>query len=92
MSDDEIAESARVFRVWEQELSRSSGPYLVGELSLADLCFVPTVVRLTAHVSTLEPWPLSKAWTKLLLERPAVKEWLNEANSLPPVHPDGCSD
>ena len=89
MSDDEIAESARVFRVWEQELSRSSGPYLVGELSLADLCFVPTVIRLTTHVSTLEPWPLSKAWTKLLLERPAVKEWLNEAKSLPPVHPDG---
>jgi glutathione S-transferase len=92
MSDDEISESGRIFRVWEQELSRSSGPYLVGELSLADLCFVPTVIRLAAHVSSLEPWPLCMAWTRLLLERPTVQEWLNEANSLPPVYPDGYRD
>jgi glutathione S-transferase len=92
MSDEEIAGSGRIFAVWEQELSRSHGPYLVGELSLADLCFVPTLLRLTSHVSCLEPWPLTRAWTGLLLERPAVQEWLAQANTLPPVRLDGYRD
>jgi glutathione S-transferase len=89
MSDDEVADSNMIFRVWEQELSQSKGPYLVGELSLADLCFVPTVLRLTSHLHSLESWPLCSAWIKLLLERPAVKEWMAEANSLPPVRLEG---
>jgi glutathione S-transferase len=89
MSDDEVSDSNRIFRVWEQELSQSRGPYLVGELSLADLCFVPTVLRLTSHLPSIEPWPLCSAWIKLLLERTAVKEWLTDANSLPPVRLEG---
>jgi glutathione S-transferase len=92
MFDDEISESARIFGVWERELSQSQGPYLVGELSLADLCFVPSVLRLTAHMPSLEPWPLSLTWTKELLGRPAVSEWLAEAHTLPPVRLDGYRD
>ena len=88
MSDREISESSRIFDAWEQELSRSNGPYLVGALSLADLCFVPTVLRLTAHMRSMESWPLSQTWTKVLLARPAVKEWLAEARTLPPVNLD----
>jgi glutathione S-transferase len=88
MSDSEISESRRIFSVWEQELSQSNGPYLLGDLSLADLCFVPTVLRLTSNLPSLEPWPLTLAWTKVLLGRPAVKEWLAEARTLPPVWPD----
>ena len=89
MSDDEVSESKKIFGVWEQELSRSNGPYLVGELSLADLCFVPSVLRLTSHMPSLELWPVSAVWTKTLLGRPAVKEWLAGANTLPPVRLDG---
>lgn len=85
MTDREISESRRIFGVWEQELAQSKGPYLVGALSLADLCFVPTVLRLMAHTGSMEPWPLSLAWTKALLGRPAVTEWLAEARKLPPV-------
>lgn len=88
MSDSEISEARRIFSVWEQELSQSNGPYLLGDLSLADLCFVPTVLRLTSNLPSLEPWPLTLAWTKVLLGRPAVKEWLAEASTLPPVWPD----
>lgn len=88
MSDSELSESRRIFSVWEQELSQSNGPYLLGDLSLADLCFVPTVLRLTSNLPSREPWPLTLAWTKVLLGRPAVKEWLAEASTLPPVWPD----
>lgn len=88
MSESELSESRRIFSVWEQELSQSNGPYLLGDLSLADLCFVPTVLRLTSNLPSLEPWPLTLAWSKVLLGRPAVKEWLAEASTLPPVWPD----
>jgi hypothetical protein len=35
---------------------------------------------------------LSLAWTKVLLGRTAVKEWLAEAYALPPVLLDGYRD
>lgn len=89
MSDDEVSDSNRIFRVWEQELSQSKGPYLVGELSLADLCFVPTVLRLTSHLSSIVTWPLCSTWIRLLLQRTAVQEWLAEASLLPPVRLEG---
>jgi len=85
MTDGEISESNRIFSVWEQVLSQSNGPYLVGDLSLADLCFVPTVLRLTSHMPSLEMWPQSQRWAKVLLRRPSVQEWLAEASALPPV-------
>jgi glutathione S-transferase len=85
MTADELAQAQRIFRMWEAELQQSGGPFLVGELSLADLAFVPTVLRLTAHTRSLEPWPLTGAWTRRLLARPSVQEWLQEANSLPVV-------
>ena len=57
MTEDERADAARLFASWEAELARSGGPYLGGALSLADLAFVPTVVRLQAHSPELGPWP-----------------------------------
>jgi glutathione S-transferase len=61
MSDDEINDSERLFGVFESSLQRGNGPYLVGALSLADLAFVPTVVRIMAHGPDADAWPLTKA-------------------------------
>jgi glutathione S-transferase len=85
MTEDEITQSARLFRSWEDELRRSGGPYLIGDLSLPDLMFVPTVLRLTSHAEDLGQWPLAKAWTERLLSREAVAEWLQEARAQPVV-------
>jgi glutathione S-transferase len=85
MIEEEVAQSRRVFRVWEDELEKSGGPYLVGDVSLADLAFVPTVLRLTAHASSLDPWPLTKAWTDRLIVRETVQQWLQEAHAQPVV-------
>ena len=82
----ELSEAARIFDVWESELRQSGGPFLLGELSLADLAFVPTVVRLTSHVRSLDQWPLLRVWAERLLSRPSVKAWMDMANSLPPVY------
>jgi len=88
MTAKEIAESDRLFAVWERTLDESGGPYLSGELSLADLAFVPVVYRIVSHRPVPDGWPLSQAWCERLLARPAVREWLDQARTLPPVELD----
>lgn len=88
LTADELSQAVRIFDVWESELRQSGGPFLLGDLSLADLAFVPTVVRLTAHVKSVDQWPLLRLWIERLLSRPSVKTWMDVANSLPPVYLD----
>jgi glutathione S-transferase len=85
MTEVELVEAARIFDAWEQALQRSGGPWLTGALSLADLAFVPTVVRLHAHAPDMGAWPAAAAWCEQLLARPSVEEWMREARVLPPV-------
>ena len=85
MLTTEQQECARVFKVWEDELRASGGPYLLGDLSLPDLAFAPAVLRLWAHAPELEPWPLTAAWSDRLIARASVRQWLHEAEGLPPV-------
>jgi glutathione S-transferase len=85
MTASELAQTDRLFRVWDDVLKRSGGPYLLGALSLADLAFVPAVLRLTSRPSNLQAWPRVQAWAQTLLSRASVREWLVEANKLPVV-------
>jgi glutathione S-transferase len=85
LREPEVAQADRVFAVWEAELVRSGGPYLLGDLSLADLVFVPVVRRFLSHGASLTQWPLTQAWTQRLMARPSVCEWTQEAEALPPV-------
>lgn len=85
MTQEEMSQSERIFRVCESQLKNSGGPYLFGSLSLVDLAFVPTAIRLIAHAATLDPWPLTKKWTEEVLRRDSVQEWLHDAYSLPVV-------
>lgn len=89
MTEEEIADATRIFDVWEAELVHSGGPCLSGVLSLADLTFVPTVVRLHAHAQQsaldLARWPRAATWMQTVLARASVREWMDEARTLPPV-------
>jgi glutathione S-transferase len=85
MTFDERHQAKLIFDSWEAALRESSGPYLFGKLSLADLALVPSVMRLTSHTPDLSPWPAMVRWTDELMRRPFVQEWLSEANSLPVV-------
>lgn len=85
LTDAERKECGRLFDCLERHLESSGGPYLFGRLSLADLILVPTVVRLTRHDLELAPWPHSESWTVALLARPALIEWLSQANALPHI-------
>ncbi|WP_444938591.1 glutathione S-transferase family protein [Microbulbifer sp. JMSA002] len=85
MTQSEQADAERLFHCWEQELAHSGGPYLCGDLSLADLVLVPTVIRLYAHSPEMCDWPRAHQWVMRLLARESVEEWMSEAKSLPPI-------
>jgi len=89
MSADEVADTKRLFDVLEKSLQHSGGPFLAGALSLADLAFVPTLIRILSHGPTSTEWPMTRAWHQQLLSRDTVREWMQEAMSLPPVLLDG---
>ncbi len=87
MTFDEQAQSARAYDAFEKQLSHSGGPYLFGDLSLADMALVPTALRLASHTpgDRLSQWPHFAAWNDRLMARESVREWLSEANGLPVV-------
>ena len=85
MTPDETQQARRIQAVWDGELARSGGPYLMGELSLADLAFVPVVQRLQAHGANADQFRHVGPWINRLTSRAAVVEWMREARTLPPV-------
>lgn len=85
MTIDEKSQAARIYAALEAQLQKSEGPFLFGELSLADIILVPTVLRLVSHTDGLEQWPQCDAWSGALLSRAHVREWMAEANCAPPV-------
>ena len=85
LTDEESLDCDRLFAVLENELSSNDGSYLFGEVSLADLALVPTVVRLDAHNPDFGAWPLTRRWFQSVLSRENVCEWLDEARLLPHV-------
>jgi len=82
---EEVADCSRLFTALESELSSHDGNYLFGELSLADLALVPTVIRLGAHDPDFSTWPLTRRWFTTLLARESVCEWMDEARPLPHI-------
>lgn len=83
----EQTDKRRLFDPLEDRLRRFNGDYLFGDLSLADLTLVPTLIRILTHLPDVEPWPLTAAWSKRILTRPTVEEWMQAARALPPVYP-----
>ena len=85
LSSAERLECGRVFTPLEEALDRSGGPYLFGDLSLADLMLVPTVVRLSSHDPDLANWPRCNVWASALLGRASVRSWMQEAEREPHI-------
>ena len=71
----------RVQRIWQECLSMYGGPYLFGELSMADAMYAPVCTRFRTYAVELEPelakycetifaWPLMEEWTADALAEP----------------------
>lgn len=89
LSIDEINVIERVYDIWETSIQAHKGIYLVCDYSLADIAFVPSVIRLTSHYFPDARWPGVLNWTNTLLARKHVKTWLDEAYQEDPIYLPG---
>ncbi len=77
----------RLADAWDGALAESGGPYLVGgELSLPDLAFVPTILRIQAYRPDLSSYPRVQYWMDEMNGLASLEEWLEQARKLPPVY------
>lgn len=71
----------RVKTIWSECLETYGGPYLFGELSMADAMYAPVCTRFRTYAIELDPvceaycehifaWPLMQEWTKGALAEP----------------------
>ncbi|WP_336806298.1 glutathione S-transferase family protein [Fulvimonas yonginensis] len=75
LNGDERSEVARLCRVIEPLLAASTGPFLFGPVSLADLSLAPAAIGLLRHAD-LSDWPATGTWMEELLSHPPVAAWI----------------
>ena len=74
LSDEALADIARVRALWTDLLTRSGGPFLLGEWSNADAFFTPVATRFRTYA--VDPGsPLLAAYMDRLLSWPDFLEW-----------------
>ena len=66
----------RIDLMWQELLyeHQDTGPWLFGELSIADIMFAPVALRFHTYGCAISP--LSRAYVDRVLEHPAVAEWI----------------
>jgi glutathione S-transferase len=82
-SDEAAADIARVQRLWNDCLSRFSGPFLFGPFCAADAMFAPVISRFRTYGVAMDP--VSAAYADAVWNVPAVTEWLADAAAEPGV-------
>lgn len=79
----------RLFSVLEKELTADDSAFMFGKLTLVELAFAPTVIRIFAHGPCFTGFPLTKNWFSTVLSIASIQEWLTRAYQLPEVLLDG---
>ncbi len=77
LTDDTQGDLKRVFDIWNDCLSRSGGPFLFGNFTIADAMYAPVTTRLTTYSI-----PLTGAIEKYvhsIAALPAMQEWIQTA-------------
>ncbi|MEW5421904.1 glutathione S-transferase family protein [Amorphus sp. 3PC139-8] len=71
----------RIKAIWRECLDKYGGPYLFGDLTMADAMYAPVCTRFRTYAVELEPelsaycdtifnWPLMQEWTEAALAEP----------------------
>lgn len=71
----------RILEIWRDCLSTYGGPYLFGELSMADAIFAPTCSRFLTYGVKLDDE--CAAYCETIMAWPAMAEWVGEAKEEP---------
>ena len=75
------ADIERVCTIWRECLKQYGGPYLFGELSMADALYAPVCTRFLTYDVKLDP--VCAAYCRAIMDWPAVAQWLSEALAEP---------
>lgn len=71
------ADLQRVVQMWQTELTRSGGPMLFGNFTIADAFFAPVCMRLRSYAL---PVPADvQAYINRVVALPSVARWIDEA-------------
>ncbi|WP_026191250.1 glutathione S-transferase family protein [Methylosinus sp. LW4] len=68
---------ARVTQIWRECLETYGGPYLFGQLSMADAMYAPVATRFRTYDVPLDD--VSQAYCDRIFELPAMQEWIAAA-------------
>ena len=71
------ADIDRIAAIWAECLESDGGPFLFGELSMADAMYAPVVSRFRTYGVTLEP--ALQAYADRIWDLPAMTEWREAA-------------
>ncbi len=75
------ADIDRVTTIWKQCLKEFGGPYLMGEISVADAMYAPVVTRFRTYDVKLEA--ACEAYAKRILALPDMVAWIEAAKTEP---------
>ena len=75
------ADIERVCTIWRECIKQYGGPYLFGELSMADALYAPVCTRFLTYDVKLDP--VCAAYCRAIMDWPAVAQWLSEALAEP---------
>ena len=75
------ADIERVLAIWQDCLERYGGPFLFGELSMADAMYAPVCTRFITYDIALDP--PAAAYCQDVMSWPAMAEWLAAARAEP---------
>ncbi len=77
--EEALKDVARIQDIWEQSRIQfgKSGPYLMGEYSLADMFYAPVVTRFVSY--GIKVSPLCQEYINTMITHPHMQEWQTEA-------------
>ena len=76
-----LADIERIKTIWTECLEASGGPYLFGELSIADAMYAPVCSRFTTYDVPLDP--VCAAYRDRIMDWPLMQEWIAAAKLEP---------
>jgi glutathione S-transferase len=76
-----LADARRVMTIWRDALSASGGPFLFGELTIADAMFAPVTTRFVTYGVDLDA--TCRAYVETVHALPAMKQWIADAAKEP---------
>lgn len=88
LSTEALEDVDRVQEVWESCRARfgSGGPFLFGEITVADVMYAPVALRFVTYGTELKPQ--SSAYVRTIQDLPAIREWVRDAGEEVEVMPE----